>query len=163
IYAEITGYGTTADAFRMTDSHPEGRGAIACMKLALEDSALPPSSIGYINAHGTSTQVNDKTESLAIKNVFGDGAYTVPISSSKRAAIRPAELRAAARSRFTLVHAVRPPPVFCLAPSRRRHYHCPRVNRTKKAVEDLLVLFLWIGVGLLLLAGTIFVALHLWV
>jgi 3-oxoacyl-[acyl-carrier-protein] synthase II len=83
IYAEITGYGSTADAFRMTDSHPEGRGAIACMKLALGDAQLPPQSIGYINAHGTSTQVNDKTETLAIKNVFGDGAYTVPVSSSK--------------------------------------------------------------------------------
>jgi 3-oxoacyl-[acyl-carrier-protein] synthase II len=83
IYAEITGYGTTADAFRMTDSHPEGRGAIACMKLALEDSGLPMDVIGYINAHGTSTQVNDKTESLAIKHVFGEAAYKVPVSSSK--------------------------------------------------------------------------------
>src|SRR5262249_6102631 len=70
IYAEVSGYGTTADAFRMTDSHPEGRGAIACMKLALDDAALAPRDIGYINAHGTSTQVNDKTETLAIKNVF---------------------------------------------------------------------------------------------
>jgi 3-oxoacyl-[acyl-carrier-protein] synthase II len=83
IYAELTGYGTTADAFRMTDSHPEGRGAIACMHMALADSGLAPADIGYINAHGTSTQVNDRVETLAIKNVFGDGAYEVPISSSK--------------------------------------------------------------------------------
>jgi 3-oxoacyl-[acyl-carrier-protein] synthase II len=83
IYAELTGYGSTADAFRVTDSHPEGRGAIACIQAALKDAALPPSEIGYINAHGTSTQVNDKVETLAIKHVFGDGAYTVPISSSK--------------------------------------------------------------------------------
>jgi 3-oxoacyl-[acyl-carrier-protein] synthase II len=83
IYAELTGYGTTADAFAVTDSHEEGRGAIACIEGALRDCGLPPSAIGYINAHGTSTQVNDKVETLAIKKVFGDGAYQVPISSSK--------------------------------------------------------------------------------
>jgi 3-oxoacyl-[acyl-carrier-protein] synthase II len=83
IYAELTGYGTTADAFRVTDSHPDGRGAIACIQAALADSGLPPAAIGYINAHGTSTQVNDKVETLAIKKVFGEGAYQVPVSSSK--------------------------------------------------------------------------------
>jgi 3-oxoacyl-[acyl-carrier-protein] synthase II len=83
IYAELTGYGSTADAFRMTDSHPEGRGAIACIRGALKDSGLDPSDIGYINAHGTSTQVNDKVETLAVKQVFGDKAYQVPMSSSK--------------------------------------------------------------------------------
>jgi 3-oxoacyl-[acyl-carrier-protein] synthase II len=83
IYAEVTGYGSTADAFRVTDSHPDGRGAIACIKAALQDSGLAPSDIGYINAHGTSTQVNDKVETLAVKKIFGDGAYQIPISSSK--------------------------------------------------------------------------------
>jgi 3-oxoacyl-[acyl-carrier-protein] synthase II len=83
IYAEVTGYGSTADAFRVTDSHDEGRGAIACMREALQDSALPPTAIGYINAHGTSTKVNDEVETLAIKKVFGEQAYRVPISSSK--------------------------------------------------------------------------------
>lgn len=83
IYGELTGYGSTADAFRITDSHPEGRGAIACIQGAFQDANLPPSAIGYINAHGTSTQVNDRVESLAIKHVFGDGAYLVPVSSSK--------------------------------------------------------------------------------
>lgn len=83
IYAELTGYGSTADAFRITDSHPEGRGAIACIAGALADSGLPAEAIGYVNAHGTSTQVNDKVESLAIKKVFGEGAYSLPISSSK--------------------------------------------------------------------------------
>jgi 3-oxoacyl-[acyl-carrier-protein] synthase II len=83
IYAEITGYGSTADAFRMTDSHPEGRGAIACVRAAVEDSGLAPADIGYINAHGTSTQVNDKVETLAVKQVFGELAYRVPVSSSK--------------------------------------------------------------------------------
>jgi 3-oxoacyl-[acyl-carrier-protein] synthase II len=83
IYAELTGYGTTADAFAVTDSHPDGRGAIACIEGALRDSGLAPGEIGYINAHGTSTQVNDRTESIAIKKVFGDGAYQIPVSSTK--------------------------------------------------------------------------------
>jgi 3-oxoacyl-[acyl-carrier-protein] synthase II len=83
IHAEITGYGTTADAFRMTDSHPEGRGAIACIAMALDDAGLRPADIGYVNAHGTSTQVNDRVETIAIKQVFGSQAYRVPISSSK--------------------------------------------------------------------------------
>ncbi len=83
IYAELTGYGTTADAYRLTDSHPDGRGAVACIQGALADAGLAPSDIGYINAHGTSTQVNDKVETIAIKKAFGDGAYQVPISSSK--------------------------------------------------------------------------------
>jgi 3-oxoacyl-[acyl-carrier-protein] synthase II len=83
IYAEVTGYGSTCDAFRATDSHPEGRGAVACMSAALADARLNPGDIGYINAHGTSTQVNDQVETLAIKKVFGKEAYQVPISSSK--------------------------------------------------------------------------------
>ncbi len=83
IYAELTGYGSTADAFRVTDSHPDGRGAIACVEGALKDSGLPREQIDYINAHGTSTKVNDLVETIAIKKVFGEGAYQVPISSSK--------------------------------------------------------------------------------
>ena len=83
IYAELAGYGSTADAFRMTDSHPEGRGAIACIAGALTDAGLSPQDIGYINAHGTSTEVNDKIETLAIKKVLGERAYQVPVSSSK--------------------------------------------------------------------------------
>ncbi len=83
IYAEVTGYGTTADAYRMTDPHPEGRGAIRAMADALRDAGLKPTDIGYINAHGTSTQANDSTETAAIKGVFKDYAYKVPISSSK--------------------------------------------------------------------------------
>jgi 3-oxoacyl-[acyl-carrier-protein] synthase II len=83
VYGELTGYGSTADAFRVTDSHPHGRGAITCMELALEDSGLDRSEIGYINAHGTSTKVNDSVETLAIKKVFGDGAYAIPVSSTK--------------------------------------------------------------------------------
>jgi 3-oxoacyl-[acyl-carrier-protein] synthase II len=83
IYAEVTGYGTTGDAYRITDSHPEARGALACIQLALGDSGIPPTEIGYINAHGTSTQVNDQVETLAIKKAFGEHAYQIPVSSSK--------------------------------------------------------------------------------
>jgi 3-oxoacyl-[acyl-carrier-protein] synthase II len=83
IYAELTGYGSTADAFAVTDSHPDGRGAVACVAQALRDAGLDASEIGYINAHGTSTKVNDRVETLAIKKVFGEGAYTVPVSSTK--------------------------------------------------------------------------------
>ncbi|MHB0959238.1 MAG: beta-ketoacyl-[acyl-carrier-protein] synthase family protein [Pirellulaceae bacterium] len=83
IYGEIVGYGATADAYRITDIHPQGRGAIACMRLALRDAALAPDDIHYVNAHGTSTSVNDRVESLACKEVFGERAHQVPISSTK--------------------------------------------------------------------------------
>ena len=83
IHGEIVGYGTTADAFRITDSHDEGRGAIACMRESLADAQLPLDAIDYINAHGTSTQVNDSIETLAIKRTFGETAYKIPISSTK--------------------------------------------------------------------------------
>src|SRR6476619_249151 len=84
IYGEILGYGTTADAFRITDTHPEGRGAITCMKMALRDAQKNPSDIDYINAHGTSTQVNDRVETIAIKEALGpDVAFKVPVSSTK--------------------------------------------------------------------------------
>jgi 3-oxoacyl-[acyl-carrier-protein] synthase II len=83
IHGEIIGYGSSSDAFRITDSHDEGRGAIACMKEALEGARLDPSDIDYINAHGTSTSVNDSIETLAIKRTFGQTAFDVPISSTK--------------------------------------------------------------------------------
>jgi 3-oxoacyl-[acyl-carrier-protein] synthase II len=83
IFGEILGYGTTADAFRITDTHPEGRGAITCMKMALRDAGKNLDEIDYINAHGTSTQVNDRVETLAIKEVFGPQAYKIPVSSTK--------------------------------------------------------------------------------
>ena len=83
IYAELTGYGSTADAYRFTDSHPEGRGAAAAIRLALQNARLAPADVGYINAHGTATQLNDRTETLAIKTIFGEHAYKVPVSSTK--------------------------------------------------------------------------------
>ncbi len=83
IHGELLGYGSTADAFRITDTHPEGRGATSCIRMALADAQLSPDDIDYINAHGTSTEVNDKVETLAIKTVFGPRAYQVPVSSTK--------------------------------------------------------------------------------
>ena len=83
IYGELVGYGSTSDAYRITDIHPEGRGAISCMKMALVSAGLEPKDIDYINAHGTSTSVNDRVESLAIRETFGDYAYKVPVSSTK--------------------------------------------------------------------------------
>ncbi len=83
IWGEISGYGSTADAFRITDTHPEGRGAVSCINMALRDASLNPDDIHYINAHGTSTEVNDKVETLAIKQAFGANAYNIPVSSIK--------------------------------------------------------------------------------
>ncbi len=83
IYGEIVGYGSTSDAFHITAPEPEGKGASWAMQLALEDAGLPPTAIDYINAHGTGTSLNDSMETKAIKRVFGDHAYKMPISSTK--------------------------------------------------------------------------------
>lgn len=83
LHAEVLGYGSTADAFRITDIHEDGRGGIAAMRQALADAALGPQDIQYISAHGTGTEENDKIESKAIRAVFGDLAKKVPTSSIK--------------------------------------------------------------------------------
>ena len=83
IYGEILGYGSTADAYRITDIHPEGRGAIACMRMALGDAKRNPSDVHYVNAHGTSTTVNDRVETRSCREVFGADAMNVPVSSTK--------------------------------------------------------------------------------
>lgn len=83
IYAEIVGYGANDDAHHMTSPSPDGRGAAECMLRALRDAALEPQAIGYINAHGTSTPLNDVVETLAIKTVFGAHAYRLAVSSTK--------------------------------------------------------------------------------
>lgn len=83
IYGEVLGYGSTADAYRITDIHPEGRGAISCIKMALADAQVNPDEIGYVNAHGTSTNVNDKVETMAVKGGFGEAARNTPVSSIK--------------------------------------------------------------------------------
>ena len=83
IYAEIVGYGANCDAYHITSPAPGGEGAAACMGLALKDAGITASEIDYINAHGTSTHLNDLGETAAVKTVFKDRAYSVPISSTK--------------------------------------------------------------------------------
>ena len=83
IYAELAGYGATCDANHLTAPHPQGRGAVAAMRTALQTGGLQPHEVDYINAHGTSTQLNDATETAAIKQVFGSHAGSLKVSSTK--------------------------------------------------------------------------------
>jgi len=83
ILCELIGFGATGDAYHITSPDPEGSGAARAMLLAMQEAGVDPSEIGYINAHGTSTQLNDRIETVAIKHVFGEGAYQLPISSIK--------------------------------------------------------------------------------
>jgi 3-oxoacyl-[acyl-carrier-protein] synthase II len=83
IYAEMVGYGATCDAYHVTGPDPLALGAKSCMEMAVADAQLSKTDIDYINAHGTSTPLNDKTETLAIKKAFGDYAYQINVSSTK--------------------------------------------------------------------------------
>jgi len=83
IYAEIGGWGVSADAYHLVQPHPEGIGAAKAMQRALDSAGVSLDEIDYINAHGTSTPINDKSETIAVKRVFGDKAYNIPISSTK--------------------------------------------------------------------------------
>src|SRR5258707_8889279 len=83
IHGEVVGYGTTADAFRITDTHPEGRGAVSCIQMAMRDAGLGTDQIDYVNAHGTCTDVNDRVETMAIRQALGNDAYSTPVSGIK--------------------------------------------------------------------------------
>ncbi len=83
IYAELIGYGMTADAYHITEPHPQGESLIRAIKLALKNARMSPRDVDYINPHGTSTRLNDAVETMAIKDVMGKWAYQTPISSTK--------------------------------------------------------------------------------
>ncbi|MGD9117768.1 MAG: beta-ketoacyl-ACP synthase II [Dehalococcoidia bacterium] len=83
IYGEVLGYGLNSDAYHITAPDPEGKGAASCMRLALEDAGISPDQVDYINAHGTSTQLNDLSETRAIKSLFGERAHKIPVSANK--------------------------------------------------------------------------------
>jgi 3-oxoacyl-[acyl-carrier-protein] synthase II len=114
IYAEITGYGLTGDAFHITAPSPDGDGAARAMQMALDDAGLPPTAVNHINAHGTSTPLNDKLETLAIKRVLGEHARNVPVTANKSmighllGAAGGAEAVAAC---LTITHGIIPPTI----------------------------------------------------
>ncbi len=83
IHAEIIGYGLTGDAYHITTPCPDGDGAVRCMQTAIQDAGISPAEVNYINAHGTSTKFNDEFETMAIKKVFGEQAYSIPVNSTK--------------------------------------------------------------------------------
>ena len=83
IYAEVLGYGASDDAFHMTAPHAEAKGAVEAMERAIKDAGISKDDIDYINAHGTSTHMNDAIETMAIKKVFGERAYKIPVNSTK--------------------------------------------------------------------------------
>ncbi|MDR1941505.1 MAG: beta-ketoacyl-ACP synthase II [Endomicrobium sp.] len=83
IYAEVAGYGASDDAYHITAPEPEGKAAVLAMQKAIDDAGISKEEVDYVNAHGTSTGLNDKTETAAIKKVFGDRAYKIPVSSTK--------------------------------------------------------------------------------
>ena len=83
IYAEVVGYGATCDAYHITSPSPDGEGAARAMKQAMEEARITPADLSYINAHGTSTPLNDKYETESVKGAMGEKAYSIPISSTK--------------------------------------------------------------------------------
>ena len=112
ILGEVCGYGVTESAYRITDLHPEGTGPIEAMQMAIDDAQIRPSEVGYLNAHGTSTHLNDKCESLAVSKVFGDADLHVSSTKSMTGhLISAAGAIEAAVCLFALKHQVLPPSV----------------------------------------------------
>ncbi len=102
IYAEMVGYGATSDAFHITAPDPDGKGAVHAMRLAMRDARVNPEDVHYINAHGTATQLNDAMETKAVKRVFGEQAYNIPMSSTKSMTGHGMGMTAAIEAVFTV-------------------------------------------------------------
>jgi 3-oxoacyl-[acyl-carrier-protein] synthase II len=114
IYAEVAGYGLSGDAYHMTAPSPDGTGAILCMQHALADAGMHPEDVDHINAHGTSTPLNDAAETMAMKKVFGDRAYKIPVSATKSMTghlLGGAGAVEGVISILSLVHNVAPPTI----------------------------------------------------
>ncbi len=119
IYGEVLGYGVSCDAHHMTSPDPEGGGAVLAMGRALEDAGIGPEAVDYINAHGTGTPANDKIETRAIKQLFGERAYEIPISSSKSMTGHTLGAAGAIEgvvSLLALHHGFIPPTIHCTSP-----------------------------------------------
>jgi 3-oxoacyl-[acyl-carrier-protein] synthase II len=114
IYAEVVGYGMTSDAFHVAAPAPDGDGAIRVMRRAIEDAGVPPDDVQYINAHGTSTELNDKTETMAIKAVFGGQARRLAVNSTKSMTGHLLGAAGGIEAGFTalaLLHQIMPPTI----------------------------------------------------
>ncbi len=119
IYAEVSGYGSSFDAYGLTRPEPQGKGAAISMRSALREARLDPADVDYINAHGTSTRLNDIMETMAVKKVFGDRAHRIPMSSQKSMVghlIGASGALEAAATALTLERGVIPPTINHLIP-----------------------------------------------
>jgi 3-oxoacyl-[acyl-carrier-protein] synthase II len=159
IYGELLGYGATADAFRITDTHPEGRGATTCLNIAFADAKRNVTDIDYVNAHGTSTSVNDRVESLALKQAMGDAAYKTPVSSTK--SMRGHLIAAAGATELiiclkTLADGVMPPTINYETPDPDCDLdYIPNTPREKKCRTVLSNSFGFGGQNVTLVAGVV--------